>query len=77
MSEATSVRLPDEIDARLDELARETGRSKDFYIIKALEEYLEDLEDLYLAEKIMEGVRAGKIKVYSSEEVEKRLGLDN
>lgn len=77
MSVATSLRLPEEMNSRLNELAKETGRSKTFYILKALEEYLEDIEDIYLAEKILEGVRAGRIKVHSSEEVEKRLGLEN
>lgn len=77
MSVATSLRLPEEINARLTELAKETGRSKAFYILKALEEYLEDLEDIYFADRVKEGIKAGKVKMYSSKEVEKRLGLEN
>jgi RHH-type rel operon transcriptional repressor/antitoxin RelB len=46
---ALSVRLPREIEARLDELAQKTGRTKTFYIREAILEHLEDLEDYYLA----------------------------
>ena len=43
-----TVRLPDEINSRLASLAEKTGRSKSFYVRKAIEEKLEDMEDLYL-----------------------------
>ena len=36
---------------------------------------LEDLEDLYLADSIMERVRQGKETVHSAESVEAKLGL--
>lgn len=77
MSVATPLRLPEEIHARLTELAKETGRSKAFYILKAVEAYLDDLEDIHLADQVMEGIRAGKVKIHSSKEVEKRLDLIN
>ena len=44
-----SIRLPDEINERLDFLARQTGRTKAFYIREALAEMIDDLEDYYLA----------------------------
>lgn len=47
----TSVRLSDELDQRLDRLAAKTGRSKSFYVKQAVEEYITDLEDFYLAER--------------------------
>ena len=46
-----AIRLPEEIEGRLDTLARKTGRTKSFYVRQALEEHLEDLEDAYLAEE--------------------------
>jgi len=49
----TSIRLPDELDARLEKLASKTGRSKTFYIKEAIEEHITDLEDFYLAERRM------------------------
>lgn len=73
----TAVRLPEETVVRLEKLAKRTGRSKAFYIREALEAHLEDLEDIYEADKIMERVRAGKEKIYTLAEVEKELGLDD
>lgn len=52
-----------------------TWRSKTFYMIKAIREHLGDLEDLYLAEKRLIEIRAGRSKTYSLDEVERRLGL--
>jgi len=49
-----TVRLEDSIEKRLDELARLTGRTKSYYIRQALEEKLDDLEDLYFAEHRLE-----------------------
>jgi RHH-type rel operon transcriptional repressor/antitoxin RelB len=46
---ALSIRLPEDIEARLDALARKTGRTKSFYVREAILEHLEDLEDYYLA----------------------------
>ena len=45
-----AVRLPSEIEDRLDTLAKETGRTKTFYVREAILEHLDDLEDVYLAE---------------------------
>lgn len=72
---AVSLRLPDEVSNRLDELAKLTGRSKTFYMIKAITDHIDDLEDLYLAEQRLLDVRAGKSKTYSLDEVERNLGL--
>ena len=48
---AVSIRLPDDVSARLQDLAQLTGRSKTFYMIEAIREHLDDLEDMYLAEQ--------------------------
>ena len=72
---AISVRLPDDIANRLNQLAALTGRSKSFYITEAILEHLDDLEDVYLAEKRLEDIRAGRSKTYTLEEVERDLGL--
>jgi RHH-type rel operon transcriptional repressor/antitoxin RelB len=48
-----AVRLSEDIEQRLEALARKTGRAKSFYVREALSEYLSDLEDFYLAEKRM------------------------
>ena len=40
-----AVRLPEDIEARLTELAAKTGRTKTFYVREAILNHLEDLED--------------------------------
>jgi RHH-type rel operon transcriptional repressor/antitoxin RelB len=70
-----AVRLPQDIENRLATLAEKTGRSKTFYVRQAIEEHLEDLEDLYLAEQQMTKIRAGKLKTIPLEEVMKRYGM--
>lgn len=73
----TSVRLSEDSEKRLNILAKATGRSKAFYVRKAIENELDDLEDIYLAEKRLEDIRSGKSRTYTLEEVEKELGLDD
>lgn len=72
---AVSLRLPDDISSRLNDLAQRTGRSKTFYMIEAIREHLDDLEDLYLAEQRLIEIRAGRSQTHTLDEVEKRLGL--
>jgi RHH-type rel operon transcriptional repressor/antitoxin RelB len=42
-----AVRIPDEMETRLEELARLTGRPKSFYVREALQAHLEEIEDTY------------------------------
>lgn len=44
-----AIRLSDEIESRLDSLAKQTGRTKTFYAREAILAHLEDLEDYYLS----------------------------
>ena len=44
-----AIRLPRDIEERLDKLARKTGRTKTYYAREAILEYLADLEDHHLA----------------------------
>jgi RHH-type transcriptional regulator, rel operon repressor / antitoxin RelB len=71
----TSIRLPADIERRLDFLASQTGRTKAFYLRQIIEQGIDDMEDYYLAADVLERVRKGKEKIYSPEEVERDLGL--
>ena len=71
-----SLRLPDEISQRLQRLADLTGRSKTFYMIEAIREHLDDLEDLYVAEQRLVALRSGESRTLPLEEVMQRYGLD-
>ncbi len=71
-----AVRMPAEVEARLDNLSKRTGRTKTYYVRKAVITYLEDMEDLYLAEEEYRKIKAGA-KTYSIDEVRKELGLED
>ena len=72
---SVSLRLPDDVAARLQQLAERTGRSKTFYMVEAIHRHLDDLEDLYLAEKSLIDLRAGRSQAVPLEKVMKRYGM--
>lgn len=71
-----ALRLPSAIEIRLEVLAKSTGRTKTFYAREAILEYLDDLEDLYLAESRLIDIRSGKTEVVPLEDVMRRYGLE-
>jgi len=71
-----AVRVPVEVEDRLDQLAKLTGRTKTYYVREAILEHLDDLEDLYLAEKVLEDVRAGREELIPLEEVARQYGVE-
>jgi RHH-type rel operon transcriptional repressor/antitoxin RelB len=72
-----AIRLPTEIEDRLEALAKATGRSKTFYARQAILEHLDDLEDVYLAEQRLIDIRSGKTQTIPLEDVMKRYGLED
>jgi RHH-type rel operon transcriptional repressor/antitoxin RelB len=60
---------------RVERLAKLTKRPASFYYNYLLDEYLDDLEDIFLAEEVIKNVRSGKERTYSLAEVESELGL--
>jgi RHH-type transcriptional regulator, rel operon repressor / antitoxin RelB len=70
-----SLRLPEDISKRLAALARRTGRSKTYYMLEAIREHLDDLEDLYLAERRLIEIREGKAGTIPLDDVMKRYGM--
>jgi RHH-type transcriptional regulator, rel operon repressor / antitoxin RelB len=71
-----AIRLPEQIEKRLDRLAKRTGRTKTFYAREAILRHLEDLEDLYHAERSLERIRAGKDHTIPLDEVMQRHGVE-
>ena len=49
MSTSVSVRISDDLVRKLDEIAKETERSRAFHVQKALEAYFEELADFQIA----------------------------
>ena len=68
-----AVRLPEEIEKRIAELAARTGRTKTFYVKEAIMEHLDELEDRYLALERLE--HPGKR--WTLDELEQDLDLES
>ena len=74
---ATTITLSPETEEKLDFLVSETGRSKEFFLHEMIERGMEDIEDYYLSIEVLERIRSGQERVYSSAEVRRDLGLDD
>lgn len=68
-----SIRLSNDVESRLNQLAETTGRTKTFYAKEAILKYLDDMEDTYIAINRLETPS----KRISLEDVENELGLDD
>ena len=71
-----AIRLPGEIEKRLDELAERTGRTKTYYAREAILAYLDDLEDIHLAENTLRDIRAGRSRTIPLESAMKKHGVE-
>ena len=72
-----AIRLPPEIEERLEKLAKQTGRTKTFYAREAILEHIEDLEDYYLAARVAKRVAEGKEGTVPLDDVERMIGMDD
>jgi RHH-type rel operon transcriptional repressor/antitoxin RelB len=72
-----AVRMPIEIEERLTRLAKLTGRTKTFYVREALEEHLDNIEEVYLAEKTLEEIRMGKQGTTNLDSLIEEYGLED
>ncbi len=78
MATATAaLRMPEDLAARYDKLAKSTGRTKTFYMMEALTGSIDRLEYEYGILKDIEDYRAGRLKTYSLDEVSEILDLDD
>ncbi|MGA2206983.1 MAG: TraY domain-containing protein [Terracidiphilus sp.] len=71
-----AIRLPENVEKRLDRLAKRTGRTKTYYAREAVLRHLADLEDIYLAEAALEEIRAGRSRTVPLESAMKKHGLE-
>ncbi|MCI0469681.1 MAG: ribbon-helix-helix domain-containing protein [Nitrospirae bacterium] len=67
-----AVRLDEEIESRLEKLAKETHRPKSYYVREAVRLYLDEQEDYEIA---LSRLHDHSDKIISSIEMRKRLGL--
>ena len=68
-----AVRLPKDIEDRLEKLAARTGRSKSYYARQAITEYLEEREDYLIALSRLEKQEPA----ISLEKLKQDLGLED
>ena len=66
-----AIELDSNIEDRLDQLAKKTGRSKTFFAREAIEQHLEDIEDYYLGLEAMKNPG----RLYTPDEAKRELGL--
>ena len=67
-----AVHLPSEIEQRIADLAARTGRTKNFYVEAAILEYLDELENKYLALHRLENPD----KRWTLDEIEQGIDMD-
>jgi len=72
-----NVRVGDELENRLDILSRETGRTKTYYVKEALERYMQNAEDIYLAESRLEDIKKGHSETYTLKQARELLNASN
>ena len=67
-----SIRLPKEMETRINNLAKSTQRSKSFFVKEALSNYLDDMEDYY---EVLKRQHDTSRNLISLEELENALGI--
>lgn len=72
-----AIRLDEKLSERLENLSQKTGRTKTWYARKALETYLDDIEDAALAAVAYEEYLLDGGTSSSLDEVRSRLGLED
>lgn len=77
MTKHAPIQLPDETYERLDRVAEWTGAAPLTHVLKALEAYLEDVEDIRMAEEALTDHERNGRATISLDELSRRLGLDD
>lgn len=65
-----NVRIDEALNSRLDALAKRTGRTKSFYAVEAIKEFLEDQEDYFLAKDSLAEFRSSGEAAIGMEDVD-------
>ena len=70
-----SLRLDPATERALTREAKRKGRTKTALARAALIDWLDEQEDIRIAEERLRRIESGKARTYTLEEVERRLGL--
>lgn len=72
MSKIITVRLPEEISDKLDDLSIEIRRKRSFIIKSALEQYLNEYADYQIA---LDRLKDKQDRIITSKDLRKELGI--
>jgi predicted DNA-binding protein len=72
-----TLELPLELESRLEALSKNAGESPETYILRTLENLMEDIEDYDDAVRVSALHKSGKMKTWTLQEVMDRLGLES
>jgi len=75
MKQAINIRLEKDMIENLDEYAQELDKTRTNLIEKAIDLYLDKLDEM-VADKRIDNIKSGKSKVIPLEEVFKQAGID-
>jgi len=70
-----AIELPEEIETRLSALAEASGRPAASFVLDAILEHLDDLEDAHLAERELRAVEQGGSQAVPLADVMTQYGL--
>ena len=68
-----NVRVGEELESRLNVLSKETGRTKTYYVKEALEQYMQNAEDVYIAKSRLEDIRMGRSQTLTVKQAREML----
>ncbi|NCB16318.1 MAG: ribbon-helix-helix protein, CopG family [Synergistales bacterium] len=72
-----AIRLDEELSSRLDAMAQKMGRTKTWFARKAIETYIDDIEDAALAAAAYEEYLLDGGASFPLDDVRRRLGLED
>lgn len=73
----TTVRLKDDLQARIKRLADDTGRPQSFYINQMIEREIDQIEFEYSILQDVQAHRAGRLETISIDQLKSDLGLED
>lgn len=71
-----AIRLPEDLEKRLEALSKRTGRTKTYHVREAIVEHVDHLEGLYRAKARLEAPRRGDDQAVPIGEVTRGHGDD-
>jgi RHH-type rel operon transcriptional repressor/antitoxin RelB len=72
-----SIELPKDVETKWQMLMANSTRNELSYLTEAVIDYIDDVEDYFIAKQQVEDIKAGKIQTIPIEEIMKEYGMVN